>query len=115
LFVCREAKTSEADRLENPQLETLIRSGPMHKTLIAVLVGAALLFALSVSGGWAGEIAGKIQTVNHSERHLVLADGTQVWVAEGFPIETLKEGALVEGSYEERDGKKIAVNLKVSD
>jgi len=36
-------------------------------------------------------------------------------VAEGFPIETLKEGASVEGSYEERDGKKIAINLKVSE
>ena len=103
--MCREAKTSEADRLTSPELETLI----------AVLVGAALLFALSVSGGWAGQIAGKIQTVNHSERHFVLADGTQVWVAEGFPIETLKEGASVEGSYEERDGKKIAINLKVSE
>ena len=87
----------------------------MHKALIAVLIGAALLFALSVSGGWAGQIAGKIQKVDHSERHFVLADGTQVWVAEGFPIETLKEGASVEGSYEERDGKKIAINLKVSE
>ena len=87
----------------------------MHKALIAVLVGAALLFALSVSGGWAGQIAGKIQKVDHGERHFVLADGTQVLVAEGFPIEPLKEGASVEGSYEERDGKKIAINLKVSE
>jgi len=87
----------------------------MRKTLVAVLVGTALLFALSVSGGWAGQIAGKIQKVNHSERHFVLEDGTQVWVAEGFPIETLKERAAVEGAYEERDGKKIATTLKVSE
>jgi len=33
----------------------------MRKTLVAVLVGTALLFALSVSSGWAGQIAGKIQ------------------------------------------------------
>jgi len=44
----------------------------MRKTLVAVLVGTALLFALSVSSGWAGQIAGKIQEVNHSERHFVL-------------------------------------------
>ena len=87
----------------------------MRKALIAVLVGTALLFALSVSVGWAGQIAGKIQKVDHSERHLVLEDGTQVWVAESYPIETLKEGASVEGSYEERDGKKIATTLKVSE
>ena len=87
----------------------------MRKTLVAVLVGTALLFALSVSGGWAGQIAGKIQKVNHSERHFVLEDGTQVSVAESFPIETLKEGASVEGTYEERDGKKSAINLKVSE
>ena len=87
----------------------------MRKTLVAVLVGTALLFALSVSSGWAGQIAGKIQTVNHSERHFVLEDGTHVWVAEGFPIETLKERAAVEGAYEERDGKKIATTLKVSE
>ena len=87
----------------------------MRKTLIAVLVGTALLLALSVSAGWAGQIAGKIQKVDHSERHFVLEDSTQVWVAEGFPIETLKEGATVEGSYDERDGKKIATTLKVSE
>jgi hypothetical protein len=86
----------------------------MHKALIAVLIGAALLFGLSVSGGWAGQIAGKIQKVDLSERHFVLADGTQVWVAEGFPIETLKEGASVEGSYEERDGKKIVTGFEIS-
>ena len=87
----------------------------MRKALIAVLAGTALLFALSVSDGWAGQIAGKIRTVHHSDRHFVLDDGTQVWVAETFPIETLKEGASVEGSYEERDGKKVATTLKVSE
>ena len=71
--------------------------------------------ALSASSGWAGQIAGKIQEVNHSERHFVLEDGAHVRGAEGFVIETLKEGAAVEGAYEERDGKKIATTLKVSE
>ena len=87
----------------------------MRKALISVLAGTALLLALSVSAGWAGQIVGKIQKVDHSERHFVLEDGTQVSVAEGFPIETLKEGAAVEGSYEEREGRKIATTLKVSE
>lgn len=87
----------------------------MRKSLVGVLVGTGLVFALSVSSGWAGQIAGKIQTVNHSERRFVLEDGTHVWVAEGFPIETLTEGAAVGGAYEERDGKKIATTLKGSE
>lgn len=53
--------------------------------------------------------------MHHSDRHFVLDDGTQVWVSESYPIETLKEGASVEGSYEERDGRKIATTLKVSE
>ena len=53
--------------------------------------------------------------MNHSERHFVLEDGAHVRGAEGFVIETLKEGAAVEGAYEERDGKKIATTLKVSE
>jgi hypothetical protein len=65
---------------------------PMRNALIAILVGAALLFALSVSDGWAGQIAGKIRTVDRSDRHFVLDDGTRAWVGESFPIETLKAG-----------------------
>jgi ferric-dicitrate binding protein FerR (iron transport regulator) len=52
---------------------------PMRNALIAILVGAALLFALSVSDGWAGQI----RTLDRSDRPFVLEDGTRVWVAGG--------------------------------
>lgn len=84
----------------------------MRKTLGIAL---ALLLALSVVGAWAGEIAGKIQKVDPADRTFVLEDGTQLSVAEGLPMDTLKEGASVKASYEERDGKKIATGFEVSD
>jgi len=45
---------------------------------------------------------------------IVLEDGTQIWVAEGVSLDTLKEGATVKAAYEERDGKKVATSLEVS-
>ncbi|MBI4588559.1 MAG: DUF1344 domain-containing protein [Candidatus Rokubacteria bacterium] len=77
-------------------------------------IALALLLVLSVASAWAGEIEGKIQKVDPADRMFVLEDGTQLWVAEGLSLETLKEGASVKASYEERDGKKIATSFEVS-
>lgn len=78
-------------------------------------IALALLLALSVSGAWAEEIEGKIQKVDSTDRVFVLEDGTRLWVAEGLSMDTLKEGASVKASYEERDGKKIATSFTVSE
>ena len=77
-------------------------------------VALALLLIFSAAGAWAGEIEGKIQKVDTGDRMFVLEDGTQLWVAEGLSMDTLKEGATVKASYEERDGKKIVIRLEVS-
>jgi uncharacterized protein DUF1344 len=75
----------------------------------------ALLLALSI-GAWAADmIEGKIQSVDTSDRVFTLEDGTKVWVAEGLPIEKLKEGAQVKASYEVRDGKNVATDIEVGD
>ncbi len=66
------------------------------------------------AGAWAGEIQGKIQNVNPADRMFVLEDGTQLWVAEGLSVDTLKEGASVKATFEERDGKKVVTNFEVS-
>lgn len=67
-----------------------------------------LLLVLAVGPGWAEEVKGTIKTVDATERVITLDDGTQIWVAEGISMETLKEGAVVKVTYEERDGKKVA-------
>jgi len=72
-----------------------------------------LVLACAVTGATAEEIEGTIRALDHVQRALTLEDGTRIWVAEGVSMATLKEGAAVKASYEERDGKKIGTGLNV--
>jgi hypothetical protein len=74
----------------------------------------ALLLGLGVTVGWAEEITGKIQSVDVADRAFVLEDGSKIWVAEGVSMDALKEGTSVKASYEEREGKKVATSVEVS-
>jgi len=84
----------------------------MRKVVMLALAG---LLAVGVSGTWAEDVSGKIQSIDTSDRAIVLDDGSKIWLAEGVPMDNLKEGASVKASYEERDGKKIATSVEVSD
>jgi hypothetical protein len=83
------------------------------KQLVSIAMALVLMFA--VAGAWADEIQGKIQKVDPAERSIVLEDGTELWVAEGLSMEKVTEGAAVKASYEERDGKKVATTLEVTE
>jgi uncharacterized protein DUF1344 len=78
-------------------------------------IALALLLGLGIAGAWAGEVSGKIQSVDPADRTIVLDDGSKIWVAEGVPMDDLKEGKSVKASYEERDGKKVATSVEVSE
>ena len=78
-------------------------------------IALALLLGLGVSGAWADDIKGKVQSVDTSERVFVLEDGSKIWVAEGVSMDVVKEGASVKASYEERDGKKVATSVEEAD
>ena len=82
------------------------------RIVLAVVLAAAVSFAVVTA--WAEEVQGKVQQVNAAERMIVLEDGTQIWVAEGLPLENLKEGVTVKASYEERDGKKVATMIEIA-
>ncbi|PWU25040.1 MAG: hypothetical protein C5B48_03285 [Candidatus Rokuibacteriota bacterium] len=75
----------------------------------------ALLLGLGVTFAWAADISGKVQSIDTTERAFVLDNGSKLWVAEGVSMDSLKEGANVKASYEERDGKMIATGLEVSE
>ena len=75
----------------------------------------ASLLVLSAGIAWAGDVEGKIQSMDTNDRVLTLEDGTKLWVAEGVSIEGLKEGAKVKASFEERDGKNVATSVQVSE
>jgi uncharacterized protein DUF1344 len=81
------------------------------------IVGLALtlLLALTVAAAWAGDAKGKIMTIDVTERVIILDDGSKLWIAEGLPIEELKEGQSVKASYEERDGKNVVTYVEVAD
>jgi len=81
------------------------------RTMVAIIL--ALILGLSVTAAWAGDVAGKIQAVDPGERVIVLQDGTKLWIAEGLPIESLKECDSVKASFEERDGKNLVITIEV--
>ena len=82
----------------------------MAKWLCAVVT---VLLMFSVVGAWAAEMEGKIQTVDTSDRTLVLDNGMRVTVADGVAIEDLREGNEVKVTFEERDGKNVATIVEV--
>jgi Cu/Ag efflux protein CusF len=77
-----------------------------------VVLTCALVLGLAMVAG-AGEVTGKIQAVDSTERVITLDDGTKLWIAEGVSIDDLREGARVKASYEERDGKNVVTSLDV--
>ena len=83
------------------------------RTVLGIALAGVL--ALGTTGAWADDVAGKIQSIDATERAIVLEDGSKIWLAEGVSMEALKEGAVVKASYEERDGKKVATAVEVTD
>ena len=84
----------------------------MKKVLGAVL---ALLLGLGVASASAEEVAGKIKSVDVAQRIVILEDGTMIWLSEGIVIDALQEGKSVKAAYEEREGKKVATSVEVSE
>lgn len=78
--------------------------------IIAVMVLAAAFVPLAVS---AADMEGKVQSVDTGERTLTLENGTKVWLSEGVAIDSVTAGAQVMVSYEERDGKPVAISITV--
>jgi len=80
----------------------------------ALIVAVALTLALATGAG-AAEVQGKIKSVDTGEKTFVLEDGTKIWLGEAVnvPADTLKEGADVTVSYEDKDGKNVATSVEV--
>jgi hypothetical protein len=83
----------------------------MQKVLTILFAGLLGIAAAA----WAGEMEGKVQSVDSGERTVVLENGTKIWLGEGVEVDKLKEGARVKVSYQERDGKHVATAVEVTD
>jgi hypothetical protein len=77
-----------------------------------IIIAAAMLIAVFAPlAAFAADMEGKVQAVDTAERTLTLDNGTKVWLAEGVAIDSIKEGAEVTVSYDERDGKAVATSV----
>jgi hypothetical protein len=77
-----------------------------------IVIAAALLIAVFAPlAAFAADMEGKVQAVDTAERTFTLDNGTKVWLPEGVAIDSIKEGAEVTVSYEERDGKPVATSV----
>jgi hypothetical protein len=85
----------------------------MTRSIIVVIVAVSLTLSFGI--GWAEDVGGKVQSVNVTERSFTLDDGTQIYLAEGIPAESIKEGSKVKVTFEERDGKKVATTVEVAE
>jgi len=83
--------------------------------LTALLVALSLGWGLGVLAQQAGEVEGKIQSVDPSGRVVTLEDGTQLTIPDNVRVQrdALKEGAMVKASFEEKNGQKIVINIEV--
>ena len=79
-----------------------------HVTIVAMVLAVALVLPV-----WAGEMEGKIQSIDAGERTVTLDNGTKVWLSDGVAIDSVKEGAEVKVSYEEKDGKPVATSVEM--
>ena len=61
------------------------------------------------------QVEGKIKSLDPSGRMLTLEDGTQLTIPPSVNVSrgTLKEGAMVKASFEERSGQKVVTSLEV--
>jgi Protein of unknown function (DUF1344) len=72
---------------------------------VALLVVAPL--------AWAGQLEGKVKSVDESDRTVTLQDGTRIVVPVGMDLGQLREGDEISVSYEEKDGKNEATTVQV--
>jgi uncharacterized protein DUF1344 len=86
------------------------------KRASAVLVLAMIAVVMVLAPmAWAADVQGKIKSVDPSGKMVTLDDGTQLTIPPTLPVEkqTLKPGANVKASYEEKDGHKVVTSFLV--
>lgn len=79
--------------------------------LAGMLMGTVLLAGVAE----AGEVEGKIKSVDPVTRSITLENGTQLMIPIGAVVDDhrlLQPGAEVRASFEEKDGQKVLMTLE---
>ncbi len=63
----------------------------------------------------AKDVEGKIKTMDGSGKSVTLEDGTQLTIPDSLRAArgNLKEGAMLKGTYQEKDGEKVVTSIQV--
>jgi hypothetical protein len=79
------------------------------------IMSATLVVAVAVSplAARAADMEGRVQSVDVTERTVVLDNGAKVWLSDGVAIETVTAGAEVKVSYEDKDGRPVATSVEM--
>jgi hypothetical protein len=78
-------------------------------TVVMALATAWITPAMSE----AKHVEGQIQQVDPSGNIVILADGTELIIADTVDRAALKPGAMVRLAYEEKGGRKLATSVEV--
>jgi Ni/Co efflux regulator RcnB len=82
----------------------------MKKALIALAVAAVVAAPL---GAWAADKEGKVTKWETTTRTITLDDGSKYSVTETVKTESLKEGARIKVTYDEKDGKFFVTKYEI--
>ena len=78
-----------------------------------IVVAAALVFAaLAPAVAVAADLEGIVQSVDATERTVTLDNGTTLWLSDDVAVDSVKAGAAIKISYEEKDGKPVATSVE---
>lgn len=87
----------------------------MAKLIGGALAGMLMGTVLLAGVARAGEVEGKIKSVDPVTRSITLENGTQLMIPIGAVVDDhrlLQPGAEVRASFEEKDGQKILMTLE---
>ena len=85
------------------------------RRLLAMTMTMTLAALALVPTAWAGDIQGKIKSVDFSGKKVTLEDGTQLVIPADVPVQAknVKPGADVKASYKDCDGDKIVTSIEI--
>jgi hypothetical protein len=83
---------------------------PRYAIVLIALLAVVTVAPLTAS---AADMEGRVQSVDATERTVVLDNGAKVWFSEGVALDAVTAGADVKVSYEEKDGKPMGTSIEL--
>ena len=87
----------------------------MKRFLMTTVAIALTVVALAAPAVWAGDVQGKIKSVDQTGRMVTLEDGTMLMIPATVRVnrQDLTPGADVKVSYEDKGNQKIVTQIEV--